>query len=279
MVILDGLDQPQIVVDSHAHLGPANEPGEDGGRGARLLAEMDAVGVDFTCLFASAGRGSDYPRETELIIEISEATSGRIVPFARIHPFWRSEGVEDLRRLAKAGVRGLKLHPFMDGAFMPNDPELVHPLMGIASEFGLIVLIHSGWGWNSAPGLIVDLARSFPEVTTIMGHAGRYGMHREAAILGAGVPNLYFDVAGLAIPGGVEELVAAVGAEHVLFGSDHPYAPVGFELEKVARWTRLSPAERGLIIGGNAARLLELSNGGRVDPVAIPAGPRGAVNN
>jgi predicted TIM-barrel fold metal-dependent hydrolase len=268
--------RPALAVDVHAHLGAPRRPGQDDGRLAELLAAMDAAGVDHACVFASAGRGSDYPLETELIAGAAGQTGGRVVAFARVHPFWRERAVADLRAAVAAGVRGLKLHPFMDGAFMANDPDLVHPLLRVAAEAGLVVLVHSGWGFNSAPGIVADLARSFPSVPVVMGHAGRYGYHREAAVVGADLPNLHYDVAGLATPGAIEELVALAGPERVLFGSDHPYSPVGFELEKLARWTRLPWASLALVAGGNAARLLRLDADGRVPTRLHPPARGGA---
>ncbi len=262
MIALDRGTEAFAVADIHCHIGPTAEPGKPGDRIERLLATMDSVGVDHACVFASTGRGSDYPLETEMLLKATSAAHGRIVPFARAHPYWGVEGVQALRSAAEAGVRGLKLHPFMDGAFQPNDPELVHPLVKVAAEFGLVVLVHSGWGWNSAPGFVADLARSFPGVSIVMGHSGRYGYHREAALVGADLPNLYFDTAGLATPGPTSELAEVVGPERVLFGSDHPYTPMGFELEKIARWGTLTREAIAQIVGGNLIRLLDLETSG-----------------
>lgn len=262
MIAPDPAIPATLAVDVHAHLGPPGRPGHDDGRLGALLAAMDAAGVDHACVFASAGRGSDYSAETALLVEAASRTGDRVIPFARVHPFWREQAVADLRAAVAAGARGLKLHPFMDGAFMANDPELVHPLLRVAAESGLVVLVHSGWGWNSAPGLVADLARSFPEVPVVMGHAGRYGWHREAAAVGAELANLHYDLAGLAVPGAIEELAGLVGPERVLFGTDHPYSPVGFELEKLLRWAQLPWPSLALIAGGNAARLLGLGPDG-----------------
>jgi aminocarboxymuconate-semialdehyde decarboxylase len=59
-------------------------------------------------------------------------------------------------------------------------------------------------------------------------------------------------------PRAVEYLVAVFGADRVLMGSDYPFDmgptdPLGFLAE-----ARLSAAERDLVVGGNAARLLRI---------------------
>jgi predicted TIM-barrel fold metal-dependent hydrolase len=273
LIQFEGSGESTVAIDIHAHLGSAAQPGEDGGRSAALLAAMDGAGVDRACVFASVTRGSDYPVETELILSLSALTGGRVIPFARVHPFWGEEAVSQLTSAARAGVKGLKLHPYMDGAFMANDVALVHPLVRVAADHGLVVLVHSGWGFNSAPGIVADLARAFPSVSVVMGHAGRYGYHREAAAVGADLSNLTFDVAGLATPSAVVELIGLVGPERVLFGTDHPYSPVGFELEKVARWTGLPWPQVALVVGGNAARLLGVDRGPQGPTIRIERGP------
>jgi predicted TIM-barrel fold metal-dependent hydrolase len=266
VISLNGVTVDGPIVDVHTHIGPATTPGEDDGRSADLLAAMDSAGVDCVCCFPSAGRGGDYRAETELICRVGEETHGRVIPFVRAHPYWREDAVADVEHAARLGVKGLKLHPFMDGAFLANDPVLVDPLLAVAAEHGLVVLFHSGWGFNSVPGLIADVAKRFPSVPVIVGHSGRYGFHRESAAVAADVPNLLLDVSGLSTPHAIEELVSLVGAERVLYGSDYPYTPLGFEVEKLVRWTRMSGSELAQVAGGNTSRILGL------DPDQVPRG-------
>jgi uncharacterized protein len=267
VISLNGVTVDGPIVDVHTHIGPPTTPGEDDGRSTALLSAMDSAGVDCVCCFPSAGRGGDYRAETELICRVGEESQGRVIPFVRAHPYWREEAVADVEHAARLGVKGLKLHPFMDGAFLANDRTLVDPLLSVAADHGLVVLFHSGWGFNSVPGLIADVAKRFPSVPVIIGHSGRYGFHRESAAVAADVPNLLLDVSGLSTPHAIEELVSLVGPERVLFGSDIPYTPLGFEVEKLVRWTRMSPAALAQVAGGNTCRILGL------DPGAVPRGP------
>ena len=210
-------------------------------------------------MFPSGGEGSGYLQETLLICEAAEKSKGRIIPFARVHPRMGRDAAHALRAAAERGARGLKLHPFTDGAFLANDPLLVHPLLQIAQEYGIPVLVHSGWSWTSAPGLIVDIAKSFPEISVIMGHSGLFGNHIEAATLGRDVENLYFDLAGLSTPYAVKDLLDRLGPDRLLFGSDYPHSPMGFELEKISQWLDAPWSIIQQIVGLNAAELLGIT--------------------
>lgn len=61
-------------------------------------------------------------------------------------------------------------------------------------------------------------------------------------------------------PPAVQCALSTLGAEHVLFGSDHPPVPIPLErsVETVERLP-LSEAEKALVLGGNASRLFRLS--------------------
>jgi hypothetical protein len=72
-------------------------------------------------------------------------------------------------------------------------------------------------------------------------------------------PNLYLDVSGFDPERGiVEKAVAVLGAGRVLFGSDAPGRSYAAQLAKV-RYADIGEDERALILGGNAARLLEVT--------------------
>jgi aminocarboxymuconate-semialdehyde decarboxylase len=60
-------------------------------------------------------------------------------------------------------------------------------------------------------------------------------------------------------PGALRYLIACVGADRVMIGSDYCF-DMGYTrpVDIVSRWTRLSRADRDRILGGNAARLLRL---------------------
>ncbi len=58
----------------------------------------------------------------------------------------------------------------------------------------------------------------------------------------------------------LRHLVAESGADRVLMGTDHPYRWNQAAVDHVLRTAALTDAERAAILGGNAARLLKISN-------------------
>jgi len=132
------------------------------------------------------------------------------------------------------------------------------------------VLSH-GWAGDAHcdPQQFVSVAQRYPEVKLIMGHsAGTVEGNAEAAEAAAQADNLYLDLTGsIKGYGMLEWLVARVGAERILFGTDStfidPSGTLGFVLA-----ARISDDEKRQILGGNARRVF----GDRIEPYLPGAG-------
>jgi predicted TIM-barrel fold metal-dependent hydrolase len=258
-MLVDSQGNEYFVFDDHTHMGAraAAQFGKSSFDAEQMIADMDACGVDMVVGFPMQAPDTDYRPQNEQLLGFMERHPDRIVAFARIQPFRKQTAVADVREYAGRGVKGLKLHPFMDFGGLPvNNPELLFPIMEEAARHKLTVLIHSGESWNSHPTLIGDLAERFPDVTYIIGHSGLWEFHRQAIITAQRSPNVYLDVAEVAPPGVISTLVAEVGADRVLYGSDHPFIPFGFEIGKVAKYSGLDPEQLRKILGENIARIL-----------------------
>jgi uncharacterized protein len=191
----------------------------------------------------------------------------RIVAFARINPYFGPKAPADIREYAAMGVRGLKIHPVRDfSGNRVNDPELMFPIIEAAQEANLLVLVHSGEWWNCSPSLIADLARNFSRTNFVMAHSAGFGGHQEAIAVARHQDNLYVDTASNGYPDITSNVVRALGAERVLYGSDHPTLPFGFELGTIVKYANLNSEQLDLILGRNLARLL------KIEPK--PAAPR-----
>ena len=261
-MITDKAGRAHFVMDQHVHieLKPAQSttasssylPNE-------LIVNMNANGVDMVVAFPKANPHTDYRVENERIIASMKEHPTRIVAFARINPYFGAKAVADIREYAAMGVRGIKLHPIRDfSGNRVNDPELMFPLIEAIQEANLLVLVHSGEWWNCSPALIADLARNFPRTNFVMAHSAGFGGHQEAIAVARHQDNLYVDTASNGYPDITSNVVRELGPERVLYGSDHPTLPFGFELGKIVKYAHLNSEQLDLILGRNLARLLRI---------------------
>jgi len=261
-MITDKAGRAHFVMDQHVHVGlrPARSttasssylPGE-------LIVNMNANGVDMVVAFPKANPHTDYRVENERIIASMKEHPTRIVAFARINPYFGAKAVADIREYAAMGVRGIKLHPIRDfSGNRVNDPELMFPLIEAIQETNLLVLVHSGEWWNCSPSLIADLARNFPRTNFVMAHSAGFGGHQEAIAVARHQDNLYVDTASNGYPDITSNVVRELGPERVLYGSDHPTLPFGFELGKIVKYAHLNSEQLDLILDRNLARLLRI---------------------
>jgi predicted TIM-barrel fold metal-dependent hydrolase len=269
-MITDTEGRSHFVIDQHVHVGlrPARSTTASSSYMAdELLANMDANGVDMVVAFPKANPHTDYRVENERIVAWTKEYPTRIVAFARINPYFGAKAVADIQEYAAMGVRGLKIHPIRDfSGNRVNDPELMFPIIQAAQEANLLVLVHSGEWWNCSPSLIADLARNFSRTNFVMAHSAGFGGHQEAIAVARYQDNLYVDTASNGYPDITSNVVRALGPERVLYGSDHPTLPFGFELGKIVKYANLNSEQLDLILGGNLARLL------KIEPK--PAAPR-----
>ncbi len=115
-------------------------------------------------------------------------------------------------------------------------------------------MIHTYSSAIESPWNVVPLAQANPKLTIIMAHMG--GDAWSEGIAAAQVaPNLYADpCATWADAEKVETAVQQLGAERLLFGSDYTLFDPAHTLGMVNE-ANLSPEQRALIMGGNAADL------------------------
>ncbi len=203
-----------------------------------------------------------------------------LLSFAAMHPLFSGwEG--ELERIAAAGIPGIKLHPPYEEVDA-DDPRTVR-ILKKCGELGLIVLMHCGWDVGlpghaeALPGKVRNALDAAGDVKLIAAHMAGWKCWEEAARLLAGT-GIYPDTAfalGRMTPAGDRhdwkpeelqmltpeefcDLVHAFGADHVLFGTDSPWTDPEAELQTI-RLLPLTASEKEAVCGGNAARLLGLS--------------------
>lgn len=183
--------------------------------------------------------------------------------FGTMHPDladWR----EEIGRIKRDGLLGIKFHPDYQGFFV--DEDRMWPFYEALFQEGLIILFHAGSDAglpppvHCAPERLARVLDQFPGGRIVAAHMGGYRCWEGVARHLAG-KELYFDTsfsfAGLGAAG-MARLIRAHGPEKVLFGTDSPWTS---QLESLAgiRGLDLPPDGKERILCQNAGSLLGLS--------------------
>ena len=235
-----------------------------------LLGAMTRDGVDHAVVM---GMGwTDYQVAVEAndyLIEVVAAHSSQITGFLSVNPMWGDAAVDEARRCAAAGLRGIgELHPDTQGIDI-TDTAAMAPLMALVRSLNLPVLLHCsepvghsypGKG-KTTPDKVWRFIENFPDNTIICAHWGGglpfYALMPE---VGAALGNVYFDSAAspfLYRPGVYSATANLIGAERILFASDYPLMRPSRPMAELAD-EPLPEFDRRRILGENAARLLGL---------------------
>lgn len=238
------------LIDIHAHYGGWVGLPNPYTSIENLLATLQRFDIEHCCLSSTTGIGYDVVEGNETVrrvIEGHEELHGYVV----IHPGYAEISLTQLQELlALPNWVGGKLHPKHCG-YQADAPE-ARPLLEYLSELGKPLLVHTWFDeMCEAMGRAADL---FPELTLIMGHMG--GDDWETALqVAADRPNLYLELcSGLSPWGKLEQTVAAVGAERIMFGSDLTLLDPGYTIGLVTG-AEIGEAEQRLILYGNAKRV------------------------
>ncbi len=225
---------------------------------------MDEYGVDYSVVMAEQSPITTGIAGNEKVGRFC-AASPRLIPFCTINPHLEADPARSLERLVdEFGFRGIKLYPTYNH-FYPNAPEL-YPLYGRAQDLGLVVMVHTGSSIFKGsrikygdPVYLDDVAVDFPELKILLVHSGRGFWYDRAFFLARLHPNVYMEISGLP----PKKLLTYFpeferNAEKIIFGSDWPgLFDVKGNLEAI-RKLEISDRAKGLILGGNAARVLGL---------------------
>lgn len=239
------------VLDVHTHIG-FNDP--DGVRCSpeQLRQALDAAGAR-SVVFPMHEPGG-YPAANDWVRDQAECSEGRLISFARLDP--RDAPVREAERCLDAGSRGLKLHPRAEDFAL--DERCVEPIVALAQERSVPVIVHAGRGIPALGRHAVELCRSHPGARLILAHAGISDLAwiwREAREL----PNLFFDTSWWSASD-LLALVSLVPPGQVLLASDAPYGSpaLGTVLTlRCALQAGLGEEAVRSIAGGQTRRLLE----------------------
>lgn len=277
-----------MIVDWHVHLFPTRDVGravlEDVRRsyGApyhslgtpdEYLVDMGRAGIDFGVIqsFAPDRQLKNNNFWTVAITRPKKsgpAAYPMLVPFVSVSPTMKGKTpVQELDHKLAWGMQGVKIHPIAQG-FAPDDRRM-WPVYEWLVEHNLPLTAHSGV--NIVADEKTDMARprrwlpvleAFPGLRLVLAHMGG-GFWKEALEIARRHPQVMLDTA-IALcsqktsdltwldDAQAVEMIRAVGAERVLFGSDYPWVDPAGDVERI-RSLPLTLEEKRLILGENLA--------------------------
>ncbi len=191
-----------------------------------------------------------------------------LVPIATVHPYDGEAAIAELERVARKGVKVLKIHAHTQ-RFDAADPRVL-ALVQRAGELGVVVLMDNA---SIVPGdceKLFNLALNAPRTRFVFAHLGgmnfRFWNILRAARTAEGLfaENIFFDVSAIvalvADSPFKDEFVwtmRSVGIDRLLFGSDYPQYSVDQNLQALDQ-LGLEDEEKTKILYENARGLLGL---------------------
>ncbi|MDD4796921.1 MAG: TatD family hydrolase [Eubacteriales bacterium] len=263
-----------MIFDAHMHVFPdalagkalprmqahAQIPYHTDGTLADTLQKMEQWGVERGLFLHIATRPGQQRNVNDFAASIQ---SDRVYCFGSVHPD-DADALPEMERVKALGLHGLKFH-FDYQHTMMDDAKML-PLFDLAQQLGLPITVHAGLDPYSptlihAPtAVIAKIAGQFPRLSIIAAHMGAMQRYEDALTYLVGLDNVYLDTSMSAVycpPELFARILAAKGADRVLFGSDCPWDTAPRDLAFLQQ-AGLGAADLDRVTGGNLCALLGL---------------------
>lgn len=235
-----------------------------------FLALLDGLGVERAGLinYVAPDVIGLTPAVNDWIANYCKAAPHRLIAFGGVLPGTVADPGAEVDRMAKIGIRGVKLHP-SHGVVTPNDYR--HGNRGLAAIYeraqanAMPVMIHTGTSifpgarnLHAQPMLCDDVGIDYPNLVVILAHGGRPLWMNEAFFLVRRHRNMYMDISGIP-PQKLLEYFPRLAeiADKVLWGTDWPGPGVPEIQGNIDKFQALplDAATQRKILYHNAARL------------------------
>lgn len=238
-----------------------------------LLNSMQRAGIDKSVVLPVATNPAKVGSINDISVQNGEE---KLLYFGCIHPD-ADEPTKELERIARLGLKGIKLHPVYQGADIDDEKYL--RILYKAGELGLVVITHAGddIGFpgvkRCTPKMLQNALQQVGPVKLIAAHMGGWKNWDEVREFLADTNVLidtafslgyitelekgYYSLQELRLMSDEEfcKTVRLFGSHRVFFGSDSPWSDQERSIKDILSLP-LSESEKADILGGNAQRLL-----------------------
>ena len=208
------------------------------------------------------------PAVNDWIANYCKIDPHRLIAFGGVHPGSVPDAGMEVDRIAKLGIRAIKIHPshqaLSPNAYVSGNRELA-AIYERAQANGLPVMIHTGTSifpgarnTHAQPILCDDIGVDYPDLVVILAHGGRPLWTNEAFFLVRRHKNVYMDVSSIP-PQKLLEYFPRIEeiADKTLWGTDWPspgVSKMNINVEKLNALP-LSDVTKSKILYDNAASL------------------------
>lgn len=263
-----------MVIDFHTHAFPEKiaagaieklaflagglEP-QTSGTTQSLIRQMDLDSVDISVVHSIATNPRQQHKVNDFAMEMDR--DPRLVAFGSIHPD-APDALEELERIAAAGLKGVKLHPEYQQFYA--DEERMKPIYRKISQLGLITMFHAGLDYGFPPpyhAMPEHMRRALRwfDSPVVAAHWGGFSCSLEVLEKLCG-ENIWFDLSFgyCSMPKSIAQaIVDRHGPEKLLFASDMPWHRPAWEMRLIESLD-LTSDDREKIYFRNAQSLLGL---------------------
>lgn len=241
------------MIDFHVHQPRSGSYGPD-----EYVGAMDALGVDVSVVFTYEGLLRPSTATNDALGAFVATAPERLVAFATVDPRDPGAAAEVARCIDEHGMRGVKLHPWLQG-FSAHEPGL-DALCETAAARGVPILFHDGTPPFSTPLQLAFLARRHPGTTIVLGHGGLHDLWREAIAAVQTTSNVHLCMCATPTYA-MRAIVARCPLDRLLFGTDAGLRPEPIQRYVVLRLRQLEALglgahELSAILEDNPRRLL-----------------------
>lgn len=249
-----------MLIDFHAHL---HDYGNDDYHADAVYQEARRIGIDYVCISEPLLHTYRWDCErvtyqNDLVFRAYNRYPDFYIPLVYTQANMGDFAMDEVKKGFDRGAVGVK----MEIATLV-DEKCVEPIIEFCIDHDCILVQHTwhkingNYPFESDAYHCVEVAKRFPELKLVVAHIGgdyRWGMRTIRDY-----PSLYTDCSGsICDYGAIEQVVAMIGPERLLWGTDARGADYLYTLGKV-RESHLSDEDKAKILGENAAKLLKIT--------------------
>lgn len=224
-----------------------------------LIGLMDRNGIEKAAVLSLRGMLVDWKAGNDETLAAAARHPGRLMPVATLSPFMGGNG-DEMRRLADAGMRGVRLYPSFHSYSL--DSDFTDDVCRAAAERRIPVMIPTrpmmNWRFKTVAIESIGTLAARHAATSFIVSGPNYLIEYQALVkVMRQCPNVSYEISCLQGFNSVANLVGQVGADRVLFGTG---AALNYPACNVAKLdhAELEAGHREAVASANAIRVLGL---------------------